>query len=101
MNAASSHNLILLQHELLMSLGATTAPEETFKNFSLQAIESVNLKCVFLIEKDNPILGLEAGMHQIPEEAPSFNQYPELKKFDNCGFPDRSDFVAVIFSPKY
>ena len=98
MNAASSHNLILLQHELLMSLGATTAPEETFKNFSLQAIESVNLKCVFLIEKDNPILGLEAGMHQIPEEAPSFNQYPELKKFDNCGFPDRSDFVAEIFS---
>lgn len=96
MNAPSPHNLIMLQHELLMSLGASVVPEETLKHFAMRAIKALNLRCVYVLEKDNPILGLESSIHKIPRAAADFAYYECLRKFDNCGFPDSSNYVEEI-----
>ncbi len=96
MNAPSPHNLIMLQHELLMSLGASVVPEETLKHFAMRAIKALHLRCVYVLEKDNPILGLESSIHKVPRAAADFAHYECLRKFDNCGFPDTSNFVEEI-----
>ena len=96
MNAPSPHNLIMLQHELLMSLGASVVPEDTLKHFAMRAIKALNLRCVYVLEKDNPILGLESSIHKIPRAAADFAYYECLRKFDNCGFPDSSNYVEEI-----
>ena len=96
MISPSPHNLIMLQHELLMSLGASAVPEETLKNFAMRAIKALNLRGVYVLEKDNPILGLESLVHRVPLAAADFSKHEHLKKYDNCGFPDASNFVEEI-----
>jgi diguanylate cyclase (GGDEF)-like protein/PAS domain S-box-containing protein len=86
----------MLQHELLMSLGASVVPEETLKNFAERAIKALGLRCVYVLEKDNPILGLDSSIHTVPKTAADFSRHEHLKKFDNCGFPEESDYVEEI-----
>ena len=92
----SPQNLIMLQHELLMSLGVSVVPEETLKTFAMRTIKALNLRCVYVLEKDNPILGLESAIHRVPLAAAEFSRYKHLKKFDHCGFPDASNFIEEI-----
>ena len=96
MNAHSTHYLTLLQHDLLMSMGASGIAEETLDAFSMRAIQALNLSKLYILEKDNPILGLESKVHHVPLSVLSFSRHEHLKKFDNCGFPDTSDFVEEI-----
>ena len=79
-----------------MSFGPSVEPEETLKSFTIGAIKALNLRCIYVLEKDNPILGLESSVHRIPLAAADFSSYPSLKKFDECGFPATSDFVEEI-----
>ena len=92
----SPHNIILLQHELLMSLGASVVPEELLKSFAMTVIKALNLRSVYVLEKDNPTLGLEFSVHKVPLAAAELSKYEHLKKFDYCGFPSESKFVEEI-----
>ncbi len=96
-----SHNLILLQHKLLMSLGPTIIPEESLNNFMLSAVEALDLDCVYVLEKDNPTLGIESSLHQTPSSANGFPWHSELSKFDNCGFPNTSEFIEEIVTNEH
>ena len=86
----------MLQHELLMSLGDSAVPEETLKQFAMRAIKTLNLHCVYVLEKENPILGLLAFTHRVPLAAVEVSRYQHLKKFDDAEFPEVSEFIEEI-----
>ena len=94
--ALDNLQIVTLQHELLFSLGLTKDPKVTLNNFALSAINSLDLTCLYILEKDNPILGLEASIHRVPLTAPEFFNHKLLQKFAAYDFEETSEFVEEI-----
>ncbi|PWQ98393.1 sensor domain-containing protein [Leucothrix arctica] len=100
MNKLSSHDLILLQHQLMMSMGVTSDPEKMLRDFSRLLIESLDLTAVHIDQKRNlktdtqtrsrtyyPDKHYEMGAtyitHYIGVESPRESKYLELRKVSN------------------
>lgn len=96
-----AHNLVLLQHELLMSLGVTNAPEGTWATFAATAIKALNLRCVYLLEKDNPIFGLEIATYKAPRVAADISHYHDLHKYHGDDFPETSEFIEEVVTSRH
>lgn len=97
MKMDASYNLITLQHELLMSIGAHTDPDEMLKLFSLKLIKALNLKRIYLIQKKNEFIEIEESVFSIPPTTIDFLQeHPKLSSFKNSFAPTVTNFFEEI-----
>jgi len=96
MNANSAHRLIMLQHELLMALGNASDPNEVLERFTMRSIKTLNLRCLYLLQKQNQDIGLEAKNYCIPLQAPNIDCYPHLDEYRDKVVPSNTQFIESI-----
>lgn len=93
MTANMTHRLVMLQHELLMALGSSSLPEEILEGFTMRAIKALNLRCIYIIQKDNPAVGMKEHEHRVPLIAPELDAHPHLAKYFDAEIPTTSSFL--------
>lgn len=93
MNANKTHRLVMLQHELLMALGSSSEPDEILEKFTMRAIKALNLRCIYIIQNENPAVGMEKCQHRIPFIAAEIETHPHLAKYLDAGIPSVNRFL--------
>ncbi|PWQ95352.1 sensor domain-containing protein [Leucothrix arctica] len=96
MNANAAYHLVMLQQELVMVLGSSSEPDEILQRFTMRAIKALNLRCIYIIQKENKAVGLEDYHHRVPLLAPSIETHPHLEKYVSADLPESSEFVEEI-----
>lgn len=91
-----AHSLIMLQHELLMSLDVSDKPKKILINFAMRTLKTLNLRALYVLEKDNAEIGIEASIHQIPQASTPIEQHDFLKQYVDGPIPDKNEFLEEI-----
>ena len=93
MMANSTHRLVMLQHELLMALGSSSDPDEILERFTMRAIKALNLRCIYIVQKENKAVGLVERRHRMPMMARQIEEHPHLAKYLSVALPNTSGFL--------
>ena len=93
-NANTTHRLVMLQHELMMALGSSSEPEEILERFTMRAIKALNLRCIYIIQKENKAFGMVKQEHRIPLIAPELETQPHIAKYLDADIPRVSRFLV-------
>lgn len=93
---SAAHSLIMLQHELLMSLDLSDEPGKILVNFAMRTLKTLNLRAVYVLEKSDPELGTEATIHRVPKNAAVIDHHDFLQKYIDNAAPQNSEFLEEI-----
>ena len=97
MNLCEPQDLITLQHELLMSIGAHSSPEDLVKEFSFKAIKTLHLEKIHFFQKNNNQAGIEKNTFSIPFSALDIiNENSKFDCYNTTSSPTDSGFIEEI-----
>ncbi|WP_022951587.1 EAL domain-containing protein [Leucothrix mucor] len=91
-----AHSLIMLQHELLMSLDVSDEPKKILISFAMRTLKTLNLRALYVLEKDNAEIGIEVSTHQIPQASTPIEEHDFLKKYIDGDAPNKNEFLELI-----
>lgn len=89
----NTHRLVMLQHELFMALGSSSDPQEICERFTMRAIKALNLRCIYILQKENKAVGLIEQQHRIPIMAPQIESHPHLAQYLDAEIPESNGFL--------
>lgn len=98
MTESTAHRLVMLQHELLMALGSSSDPDVILEKFTMRTIKALNLRCIYIVQKENPSAGLVACKYCVPLLAPQIETHPHLLKYLEADIPEVSGFLEEVQS---